>query len=320
MTEPTTPQLTEEAVREIEARTEAATKGPWHTAKRRPALIIAADKARVADCHVGIGMAIDEAQFNSEFLAHARTDIPALIRDWRALQTRLTACEGSRRVHELDNHHNALACGYCAGPIKEESARLTAENAALREQLAQSEARVIELERRLRIPFGKFPCAQCGGPHDFDTSIPSAVWNRVIRARDLPDYLCATCIVREFVRVGQGFTAELWNEEFNGVPIELIVNGQNAKDAALVQEENNSLRNQINDAAQSIVNEADKVAQLMQAAATRMRDKCVRLVEDSAPALNAAGDSATIGPIMLNLIEKMESLTLDQVEKEKQQS
>jgi hypothetical protein len=50
--------------------------------------------------------------------------------------------------------------------------------------------------------------------------------------------------VREFVRADQGFTAELWNEEFNGVPIEVVVNGQNAKDAALIQEENNALRNQ----------------------------------------------------------------------------
>lgn len=86
------------------------------------------------------------------------------------------------------------------------------------------EARVQELERRLRIPFGKLPCAQCGGPHDFDTSLPSPLWNQVIRAKGLPEYLCTTCIVREFVRANQNFTAELWNEEFNGVPIVVRVN------------------------------------------------------------------------------------------------
>lgn len=122
-------------------------------------------------------------------------------------------------------------------------------------------------------------CGQCGGPHDFDTSIPSVVWNQVIRARGLSDYLCMACIIREFARVGQGFTATLWSEEFNGIPIEVIVNGQNAKDASLIQEENNSLRNQINDASQSIVNEADKVGQLMQTAATAMRDVCVEKVK-----------------------------------------
>lgn len=113
--------------------------------------------------------------------------------------------------------------------------------------------RIAELERRLRIPFGKLPCAHCGGPHDFDTSVPSVIWNSVIRAKQLPDYLCTTCIVREFVREGQGFTAELWNEEFNGVPIEVVVNGQNAKDAAAIQEENNSLRNQLSIARENLI-------------------------------------------------------------------
>lgn len=42
----------------------------------------------------------------------------------RSLLTRLEQCEGSRRVHELDNHHNALACGYCNGPLKDELLRL----------------------------------------------------------------------------------------------------------------------------------------------------------------------------------------------------
>ena len=85
-------------------------------------------------------------------------------------------------------------------------------------------------------------CRGCGGPHDFDTSVPSAAWNRVIRAQGLPEYLCTTCIVREFVRVGEGFTAQLWNEEFYGVNIEVVVNGQNAKDAALVSDENTAYR------------------------------------------------------------------------------
>lgn len=32
--------------------------------------------------------------------------------------------KASRRVYELDNHHNALACGYCVGPLKDELERL----------------------------------------------------------------------------------------------------------------------------------------------------------------------------------------------------
>jgi hypothetical protein len=117
-------------------------------------------------------------------------------------------------------------------------------------EVGQLNQRIAELEKRLKIPFGKLPCALCGGPHDFDTSVPSVIWNSVIRAKSLPDYLCTTCIVREFVRQGQSFTAELWNEEFNGVPIEVVVNGQNARDAAAIQEENNSLRNQLSSSEQ----------------------------------------------------------------------
>jgi hypothetical protein len=122
--------------------------------------------------------------------------------------------------------------------------------ATCRASLAEKEQRIIELERRLRIPFGKLPCAQCGGPHDFDTSLPSVVWNKVIRAKGLPEYLCTTCIVREFVRAGEGFTATLWGEGFHGVPIEVSINNQNAKDAALIQEENNDYRVRIAEKAQ----------------------------------------------------------------------
>lgn len=109
------------------------------------------------------------------------------------------------------------------------------------EEIACLKQKIEELERRL-LTAGGLPCAGCGGPHDFDTSVPSVMWNAVIRAKGLPEYLCTTCIVREFVRANLGFTATLWNEEFYGVPIELIVNGQNAKDAEALTEENNSYR------------------------------------------------------------------------------
>jgi hypothetical protein len=44
-----------------------------------------------------------------------------------ALIAERDALAASRRVHELDNHHNALACGYCSGPLKDELLRLQAE-------------------------------------------------------------------------------------------------------------------------------------------------------------------------------------------------
>ena len=79
-------------------------------------------------------------------------------------------------------------------------------------------------QRNITKPIDAPPaCVGCGGPHPFDTTLPSPTWNRVIRAAGLPDYLCTTCIVRAFVLAGEGFTAELWGEAFTGTPIEVRV-------------------------------------------------------------------------------------------------
>ena len=53
-------------------------------------------------------------------------------------------------------------------------------------------------------------CGGCGGPHPFDTSVPSPLWNRVIRDGGLSDFLCTTCIVLAFVKAGESFEAELY--------------------------------------------------------------------------------------------------------------
>ncbi len=65
-----------DAFSELEKR---ATPGPWHTAKRRVALIIAVDRARVADCHVAIGADAAESQRNAEFIAAVRSIAPRLV-------------------------------------------------------------------------------------------------------------------------------------------------------------------------------------------------------------------------------------------------
>lgn len=85
-------------------------------------------------------------------------------------------------------------------------------------------------------------CSGCGGPHPFDTTVPSVIWNAVVRMNHLPDYLCLTCIVAAFVRAGQSFTANLIGGGFHGAPIEIRVNGIVAQDAARVSEENTRLR------------------------------------------------------------------------------
>lgn len=66
-------------------------------------------------------------------------------------------------------------------------------------------------------------CHLCGGPHLYDTSIDSETWNRVIRDRGLPEYLCCSCIVAAFAAAREGFTARLWAEDFTGATIEVRI-------------------------------------------------------------------------------------------------
>jgi hypothetical protein len=89
------------------------------------------------------------------------------------------------------------------------------------------------------------PCGRCGGPHPFDTSIPSPVWNEVIRPLGISEYLCLTCIVTLFAQAGRSFTAELWGTReatFKGLQIEVRIGGKVAEDAAKLSEENTALR------------------------------------------------------------------------------
>jgi hypothetical protein len=85
-------------------------------------------------------------------------------------------------------------------------------------------------------------CSGCGGPHPFDTTVPSVVWNDVIRKEGLPDYLCLACIVSAFVLAGKRFTADLVGGGFHFVPIEIRVRSQEAIDAQVISEENTRLR------------------------------------------------------------------------------
>lgn len=154
---------------------------------------------------------------------------------------------GCERVLRVEDGDIALADRYFIMLAPEYVAFLLKNYDTLRTENERLSARCEELERRLRIPFGSLPCAGCGGPYRFDTTLPSVIWNHVIRAHGLPEYLCTTCIVREFAKAGESFTATLWGDEFNGVPIEVLVNGQGAVDATALSEENTGYRVQIAD-------------------------------------------------------------------------
>jgi hypothetical protein len=55
------------------------------------------------------------------------------VNERNALLSEVAQLKASRRVHELDNHHNALACGYCNGPLRERLVETETEIAQLRE-------------------------------------------------------------------------------------------------------------------------------------------------------------------------------------------
>lgn len=71
---------------------------------------------------------------------------------------------------------------------------------------------------------GKKPrCALCHGPHPFDTSVPSELWNAVIRAAGTPDFLCLFCIIEKFSEAKKGFSAKLYGDGLGQVSIRMRV-------------------------------------------------------------------------------------------------
>lgn len=72
--------LTLKQLKRIKARAAAATPGPWHFSKSENHVLID---------HSGYRFGTSDDGENGEFIAHARTDIPALIAHINELQRRL---------------------------------------------------------------------------------------------------------------------------------------------------------------------------------------------------------------------------------------
>lgn len=102
-------------------------------------------------------------------------------------------------------------------------------------------------------------CQKCGGPYRFDTSLPSPVWNRVIRGYDLPDTLCVSCILEAFVNAGVGFQATLSGCGLDGAVIEVTVNGKGGNEVTLLENENARLRSFIQSIIGKCQNTLDEV-------------------------------------------------------------
>ena len=69
---------------------------------------------------------------------------------------------------------------------------------------------VADTQLMVLLPPGGNQCQRCLGPHAYDVSVPSHLWNEVVRAGAQPDYLCASCVLAVFAMAGRDFTAHLW--------------------------------------------------------------------------------------------------------------
>lgn len=98
--------MTEEQLREIEARAAAATQGPWfeqyeYDGGRTVAMIRSTDTTFCVNraAHVD-GNPCEQMLANGIFIAHAREDVPALVAEVRLLQEHIRGLkETLKRIH-----------------------------------------------------------------------------------------------------------------------------------------------------------------------------------------------------------------------------
>lgn len=96
--------LTREELREIRERSQAATPGPW-TAVHHPECPEASWSVMAVPDRVKAsynGVAIVGLGANAIFVAHAREDVPRLLRHVAALERRLERVEAAIRRHRLN--------------------------------------------------------------------------------------------------------------------------------------------------------------------------------------------------------------------------
>lgn len=93
--------MTDEQLREIEERAERATEGPW-------AVVVKGNTVQ-SRAIPGVCAGISPKTGNASFIAHARTDVPAMVAEIR----RLRAIEEAAR-EVVDAMPVGVACDWCA--------------------------------------------------------------------------------------------------------------------------------------------------------------------------------------------------------------
>jgi hypothetical protein len=107
--------MTEDDLKAIEARANAATPGPWATGagkveggQVRELVIAPNDDVIVAIAYGGFGNPVDRTSEDRKFIAHARTDVPALVAEVRRLRgvvERLGSSEAFTIPMSIDGDH-----------------------------------------------------------------------------------------------------------------------------------------------------------------------------------------------------------------------
>ena len=96
--------ITNDELREIEARTNAATPGPWKATPHGSNVFVLwdGDKVRLNGRICTVDDVVQSSFTDAEFVAHARTDVPALLSEVRRLREDLAEYQQRER----------LACGH----------------------------------------------------------------------------------------------------------------------------------------------------------------------------------------------------------------
>ena len=110
----------------IETRVNAATPGPWQRYVKHENLMVATPGKKgvvIVDLASDRDESVDdtECERNAEFIAAARTDVPALVAEVRRLEDLLVnevdvnRCEACRRVFNSDEGEYGEDCWLCKG-------------------------------------------------------------------------------------------------------------------------------------------------------------------------------------------------------------
>lgn len=120
--------MTNDELQAIKARAEAATPGPWTTGagkingETRELVIAPNDDVIVAIAYGGFGNPVDRTTEDRTFIAHARTDVPALIAEVERL-TKITEIAlrpetvYATHVHEIARQHGNTATDDAIGRL-----------------------------------------------------------------------------------------------------------------------------------------------------------------------------------------------------------